>query len=104
MDVISHWTLRYTLPHSCYLILHFERPQAAVDRVQDLVTLVPASSSIEAGENDPMRTGEIRAPVQLEAMVHPLTAGASIPAQVRHSMYHQRKHTCCALHHLGMEQ
>ena len=88
MDVMSNWTLRYTLPNRSYLILHFECPQAAIDCLQDLVTLVSASSSIEAGENDPMRAGEIRAPVQLEAMVHPLAAGASIPAQVHHSVYH----------------
>lgn len=49
------------------------------------VTLVTASPSIEAGDDDPVGTGEVRPPVQLEMIVHLLTAGASVPAQVRSS-------------------
>lgn len=74
------WVFRHTLPDSCYLIFHFERPKASVDCVHDFITLVSASPSIKAGDNNLMWTGEVRSPVQLETIVHPLTAGASIPA------------------------
>ena len=74
---------RHTLPHSCYLILHFERPKALVDGVHYIVALVTGSPSVKAGGDDPVWTGEVRAPVQLEAIVHLLTAGATVPARVR---------------------
>lgn len=75
-----------TLPHRCKLIFHFKRSQAPVDWVQYFVALVTASPSIEAGDDDPVWAGEVRAPVQLEAIVHPLTTGATVPAQVINSI------------------
>ena len=76
------WPFRHTIPHSRHLILHFKRPKALVDCVQYCIALVTASPSIEAGDDDPMWAGQVRAPVELEAIVHPLTAGAPVPAQV----------------------
>lgn len=72
---------RHTLPHSCDLIFHFKCPKALVDWVQNLITLVTASPSIKAGNDNPVWTRQICGPVQLETVVHVLTAGASIPAQ-----------------------
>lgn len=72
----------HTLPHSWYLIFHFVRPKALVDWMHYFVSLVTASPSIKAGDDDAVWAGEVRAPVQLEAIVHPLTTGPPIPAQV----------------------
>lgn len=88
---------RHTLPHSCYLIFHFERPKASVDWVHYFITLVSASPSIKTGDNNPMWTGEVCAPVQLETIVHLLTTGATIPAQVSDSIYHQYWQTLTGL-------
>lgn len=86
----GEWVFRDTLPHSCYLIFHFECPKASVDGVQNFITLVSASPSIKAGDNNLMWTGEVRAPVQLETIVHLLTTGASIPVQISDSRNYQR--------------
>ena len=75
------WLVRHTIPHSCHLILHFKRPKALVDCVQYCIALVTASPSIKAGDDDPMWAGQVCAPIELEAIVHPLTAGAPVPAQ-----------------------
>lgn len=81
-------TVIQCLPDSCYLILHFKSPKAPVDCVHYCIALVTTSPSIKAGENDPMWTGEVRAPVELETIVHSLAAGASVPTQHGHSGYH----------------
>lgn len=79
---------RHTLPHSCYLIFHFKSPKALVDWVQYLIALVTTSPSIKAGNDNPMWTREVRAPVHLKTIVHPLTAWPTIPAQDSNSRYH----------------
>lgn len=86
-EVTECWLFRHTLPHSCYLILHFERPKALVDSVHYFITSVAGSPSIKAGDNDPVWTGEVSAPVQLETIVHLSTTGAGIPAQVSSRWY-----------------
>lgn len=78
----------HTLPHSRYLIFHLKSPKASVDCVQYVVSLVSAPPPIEAGNNNPVGTGEVRTPVQLEAVVHTLATRASIPAQVVISVSH----------------
>lgn len=83
------WKFRRTLPHSCYLILHFKRPKAVVYRMHYFITLVTTSPSIKAGNDDPVWAGEVGAPVQLETIVHPLTAGATVPERESNSIYHQ---------------
>lgn len=69
------------LPHSCYLVFHFQRTELLVDGVKDLVALVSASSPVKARKNDAVRAGEVRPPVQLEPVADPLAAGAPVPAQ-----------------------
>lgn len=76
------------LPHGRYLIFHLEGPKAAVDGVQDVVSLVAASPPVEAGHNNPMRAGEVCAPVELEAIVHLLAAGAAVPARAQSTRQH----------------
>lgn len=73
------------LPHGRYLIFHLEGPEAAVDGVQDVVSLVAAPPPVEAGHNNPMRAGEVSAPVELEAIVHLLAAGAGVPARAQNT-------------------
>lgn len=73
--------IEVTLPHSSYLIFHFKRPEALVDGVHYFITLVTASPSVEACDDDPVCAGEVRAPVQLETIVHLLTTGASVPTR-----------------------
>lgn len=81
-DWLGFWKEgRPPLPHSCYLVFHFQRSELLVDRVKDLVALVSASSPVKAGKNDAVRAGEVRAPVQLEPVADPLAAGAPVPAQ-----------------------
>lgn len=69
------------LPDSGYLIFHFKCPQALVDCVHDFITLVTASPTVKAGNDDVIRAGQVCGPVQLELVAHPLTAGAAVPAE-----------------------
>lgn len=60
----------------------------AVDGVQDVVSLVATPPPVEAGNNNPMRAGEVRAPVELEAIAHLLAARAGVPAQAQNTRQH----------------
>lgn len=70
-----------SLPHSCYLVFHLQRSELPVDCVQYFVALVSAPSPVKARNNDAVRAGEVRVPVQLEPVAGPLAAGAPVPAQ-----------------------
>lgn len=61
--------------------------------MQYFVALVSAPSAVEARENDAVRAGEVRPPVQLEPVADPLAAGAPVPAQERaEAVERQRRH------------
>lgn len=88
-DTVNHFADANTstrwLPHGRYLILHLEGPEAAVDGVQDFVSLVATPPPVEAGDNNPVRAGEVRTPVELEAIAHLLAAGAAVPAGAKNT-------------------
>lgn len=76
------------LPHGSYLIFHLEGPKATVDGVQDVISLVAAPPPVKTGNNNPMRAGEVCAPVELEAIAHLLAARAGVPAQAKNTRQH----------------
>lgn len=56
--------------------------------MQDVVSLVAAAPPVEAGNNNPMRAGQVRAPVEPEAIAHLLAARAGVPAQAHNTRQH----------------
>lgn len=66
------------LLQSCELVLNINRSQSLVDRVQDLLALESAASSIQARHNDTVQTDQHRVPAEGEAVIHCLTTRGAV--------------------------
>lgn len=66
------------LLQSCELVLNINRSQSLVDRMQDLLALESAASTIQAGHNDTVQTDQHRVPAEGEAVTHSLTTRGAV--------------------------